>query len=116
MFSLFGNGLILGRSRALWVAALGALANLGVLLGVWTLTDLQLAGVNLAIVAITGLVANADDPRTVPTLALTTSAKPNAGMSITPMGSQPSAASDAGASSPSSGTDATAGADSPPAG
>lgn len=65
----FGNGLILGRSRALWAGAVAGVLNGLVVLSVFHMTDVQLAAVNLAAFGLISLLANADDPRTVPTFA-----------------------------------------------
>lgn len=90
-----GSGLILGRSPAMWAAFLQALLN--VIVGVFgiPLSQDQVIELNaLGVVAI-GLLANSTDPRTVPTLALTTRAPSStpttSSTSSTPTADSPSA-------------------------
>ncbi len=63
--------MILGRNRALWVALLGAFLNAVVVLGIIRLTSDQIASIDALGLAIIGIIANASDPTTVPTFALT---------------------------------------------
>jgi len=75
-------GTILGRNAGLWTGAIAAVLNALVLLGIWTLTSEQLAGVDVAAFALVALIANASDPTTAPTFALTTKA-PSSGSGTT---------------------------------
>lgn len=76
--------MILGRNAGLWTGAIAAIFNALVLVGVWPLTAIQLAGVDTAAFAIVGLIANAADPTTAGTFDLTT--KGPSGGSVTPTG------------------------------
>ncbi len=67
--------MILGRNRALWVALLGAVLNAIVVLGVLNLTSDQIASLDGLGLALIGIIANASDPTTAPTFALTTKPK-----------------------------------------
>ncbi len=50
--------MIIGRPTNLWIAAITALLNATVLLGVVVLDALQIAGLNVAAAALIGLIAN----------------------------------------------------------
>lgn len=87
--------MILGRNNALWVGAAAAILNALVVLGLWQISGVQLAAVDGAAFAVIGLIANASDPTTAPTFALTTKAP-----SATTTPSIPSSTTAAPASSP----------------
>lgn len=90
--------MILGRNNALWAAAVAAIFNVLVVLGLWQISGLQLASVDGAAFAIIGLIANASDPTTAPTFALTTKAPGATTIPLSP--SVPSSTIAAPASSP----------------
>lgn len=64
--------MLLGRSPALWVAAVAAVLNVLVIVFGVPLSIDGLAALNVAAAALIGLIANASDPTTAPTFALTT--------------------------------------------
>jgi uncharacterized membrane protein len=66
--------MILGRNPALWLALVGAILNVSVGVFGITLTVDQLIQLNALAFAIVGILANAADPTTVGTFALTTKA------------------------------------------
>lgn len=66
--------MILGRSPALWIAGVAAVLNVAVIVFGVPLTAEGVAALNAAAIALIGLVANASDPTTAPTFALTTKA------------------------------------------
>lgn len=68
------GGTILGRSPALWVALIAAAINVGVGVFGLPLTVDQITELNALALAAIAIVANASQPGTVPTFALTTRA------------------------------------------
>lgn len=64
--------MILGRSRALWLSLVTALLNVAVVVFGINLDPNQIAALNVAAVAIIGVIANSDDPTTAGLFALTT--------------------------------------------
>lgn len=65
--------MILGRNPALWLAAIAAMLNVAVIVFGVPLSMEGLAACNVLAASIIGLVANAADPTTSPTFALTMS-------------------------------------------
>lgn len=63
--------MILGRNPALWAGAIAAILNVAVIVFGVPLTLDGLAALNVAAVAIIGLIANQADPTTQPTFAPT---------------------------------------------
>lgn len=64
--------MILGRNPALWLALVGAVLNVAVIvLGVQLTTD-QMVALNALAFALVGVIANEKDPTTVGTFAMTT--------------------------------------------
>jgi len=66
--------MILGRSKALWLAFIIAALNAGVGILHWQLDLSQLGLLNMFAVAALGILANESDPTTAGTFALTTKA------------------------------------------
>lgn len=66
--------MILGRNPALWLALVGASLNAAVVVFGIVLTTEQIVQLNALAFAIVGILANAADPTTVGTFALTTKA------------------------------------------
>jgi hypothetical protein len=62
---------ILGRNAGLWVAAIGTILNVLVVVFDVPLTLAGLAALNAAALAVVGLIANAADPTTSATFAPT---------------------------------------------
>lgn len=73
--------MILGRNAGLWSAAVAALLNVGVFVLAVPLTAFQVGILNVAALAIVGLVANRSDPTTAPTFAATLHGPTAAGVS-----------------------------------
>lgn len=103
-------GTILGRNAGLWVGAGSAILDL--VLAIVVLVSHQpitpeLGAVALAahgvLVAIVGLIANASDPTTVPTFALTTSAASSSSSNPNPSGGTSSGTTASLPSGPSGG-------------
>ena len=69
--------MILGRNAAVWIGLVAAVLNMCVLVFGINLDGPQLASLNAAAACLIGLVANSNDPTTVPTFALTTKAEPD---------------------------------------
>ena len=66
--------MILGRSRALWLALIIAALNAGVGVLHWQLSLSDLGLLNMLAVAALGILANETDPTTAGTFAMTTKA------------------------------------------
>lgn len=98
--------MILGRSPALWIAAVAAILNVAVIVFGVSLTAEGIAALNAAAIALIGLVANATDPTTAPTFAMTTKA-PNVSVvnssTFTASSSGTGASAGPGGASPSGG-------------
>lgn len=69
-----GACMILGRSKALWLALIAAALNTLVGFDVWTMTLQQLALLNALAVAVIGILANEENPTTAGTFEMTTKA------------------------------------------
>lgn len=63
--------MILGRNPALWTALIAAILNVLVIVIHVPISPDGLAALNILGVAVIGLIANASDPTTSPTFALT---------------------------------------------
>ena len=99
--------MLLGRSPALWLATVAAILNVAVIVFGVPLSIDGLAALNVAAAAIIGLIANASDPTTASTFALTTKA-PNVSVVASSTSAESSSSTDAntapGADSPNAGS------------